>query len=91
MWEKLDDDIRIPLEKTLAGQIHPYGKITVSDAQVIIRPETYRKIRIGLGQWSDEIEDAYNLIEGYKYNKDGVRVKKTKEELEKENAEGSWM
>lgn len=91
LWEKLDDDIRIPLEKTLAGQINPYNRITVSDAQVIIRPETYRKIRIGLGQWSDEIEDAYNLIEGYKYNEDGVRVKKTKEELEKENAEGSWM
>lgn len=91
LWKKLDDDIRIPLEKTLAGQIHPYGKITVSDAQVIIRPETYRKIRIGLGQWSDEIEDAYNLIEGYKYNKDGVRVKMTKTELDKENESGSWM
>ena len=42
--------------------MNPYNRITVSDAQVVIRPETYRKIRIGLGQESDEIEDAYNLI-----------------------------
>lgn len=47
-----------------------YGDITVSDAQVIIRPALYRKIRIGLGTWSfgDEFSDysdemAYNILE----------------------------
>ena len=48
----------------------PYGEINVSDAQVLIRPEMYRKIRISLGQWSFEDdkngysdEKAYNIIE----------------------------
>lgn len=47
-----------------------YGDITVSDAQVIIRPDLYRKIRIGLGTWNfgDEFSDysdemAYNILE----------------------------
>ena len=47
-----------------------YGDITVSDAQVIVRPALYRKIRIGLGTWNfgDEFSDysdemAYNILE----------------------------
>lgn len=47
-----------------------YGDITVSDAQVIVRPSLYRKIRIGLGTWNfgDEFSDysdemAYNILE----------------------------
>jgi len=42
----------------------------VSDAQVIVRPEMYRKIRIELGQWSFDQGDgeysdeaAYNIIQ----------------------------
>jgi hypothetical protein len=48
----------------------PYSEINVSDAQVLIRPEMYRKIRISLGQWSFEDdkngysdEKAYNIVE----------------------------
>jgi len=33
-------------------QANPYTNITVSDAQVIVRPDMYRKIRMMLGQWS---------------------------------------
>ena len=45
----------------LKRQIKPYEKITVADAQVFIRPELYRKIKIGLGEWSrNPDEDGYS-------------------------------
>lgn len=54
----------------------PYSKITVSDAQVIIRPALYRKIRIGIGRWSfEEDETGYSDEKAYQI-------------LEKD---GSWM
>ena len=44
----------------------PYSKITVSDAQVIIRPALYRKIRIGMGRWSfEEDETGYSDEKAY--------------------------
>lgn len=59
--------------KNAAMQAGPYGgskKINVSDAQVLIRPSAYRKIRIGLGEWSDRPDEtgycdeaAYQLLE----------------------------
>ena len=58
------------IEKDVELQSDAYNKINVSDAQVLIRPEMYRRIRIGLGQWSfveDETgysdEKAFRLIE----------------------------
>ena len=45
---------------TAAG---PYNDITVADAQVMIRPAMYRKIRIGLGDWSKDDERAYWILE----------------------------
>lgn len=54
----------------------PYSNITVSDAQVIIRPALYRKIRIGIGRWSfEEDETGYSDEKAYQI-------------LEKD---GSWM
>lgn len=54
----------------------PYSDITVSDAQVIIRPALYRKIRIGIGRWSfEEDETGYSDEKAYQI-------------LEKD---GSWM
>jgi hypothetical protein len=62
--------------------MRPYKDITVSDAQVFIRPALYRKIRISLGQWSfeqDETgysdEEAYNILEGITVNEDGTRTR----------------
>jgi len=59
------------LRKTLKQQIKPYKDITVADAQAIIRPELYRKIRIGLGEWTikrDKTgysdERAYQILMG---------------------------
>lgn len=57
--------------KTKAEQdVYVYSKVNVSDAQVIIRPDLYRKIRIGLGDWTfgDEFseysdEQAFNILQ----------------------------
>lgn len=58
------------ITETLYSQIGPYTNITVTDAQVFIRPQLYRKIRMALGEWSvipdasgysDEI--AYQICE----------------------------
>lgn len=49
------------------AQADPYvdGNITVSDAQVMIRPDMYRKIRMMLGQWSvDPIKIKYKNYSG---------------------------
>lgn len=58
------------IEQAVDISVSPYEDITVSDAQVIIRPELYRKIRIGLGEWSFEEDDtgysdekAYHILE----------------------------
>lgn len=59
-------DRKAAIEKALKVQIKPYTDITVSDAQVFIRPELYRRIRIGLGQWSNDDEYAYMILEGKK-------------------------
>lgn len=48
--EDIDD-----VTKQVDASTSPYGankSITVADAQVLIRPEAYRKIRAQLGQWS---------------------------------------
>lgn len=47
----------------LSDQKSPYEKINVSDAQVLLRPAMYRKIRKGLGRWSDDDEEAYQIME----------------------------
>jgi hypothetical protein len=52
------------IEKALKIQMKPYTEINVCDAQVFIRPEMYRRIRIGLGQWSNDDEKAYMILEG---------------------------
>jgi len=71
LYNKLSASVRVDLRKTLKQQIKPYKDITVADAQAIIRPELYRKIRIGLGEWSikrDKTgysdERAYQILMG---------------------------
>jgi len=46
--ESIRNEIQTQAEKSAAA----YDDINVSDAQVMIRPECYRKIRLGLGEWS---------------------------------------
>ena len=42
----------LAIEQQVNQSVSPYENITVADAEVLIRPALYRKIRIGLGQWS---------------------------------------
>lgn len=44
-------DIRERINDLVKQQIEPYSGVTVSDAQVIIRPQFYRELRIRLGMW----------------------------------------
>lgn len=60
----LYEDIKPKIKKELKSQLKPYNDITVCDAQVFVRPSLYRKIRIGLGQWSYDDERAYQIIQG---------------------------
>lgn len=78
-YKKYKDEINLlfdTIEKAVEISVGPYEDITVSDAQVIIRPELYRKIRMGLGEWSTE-EDST-----------GYSDEKAYQILEKD---GSWM
>ena len=82
LYNSIPEDIKSKIESQLDQQMNPYKKINVCDAQVIIRPDLYRRVRIGLGQWSvipDETgysdEDAFNIIEnGYYADESGNRV-----------------
>ena len=71
----LDETISM-IDDLVKSKTDPYGErdgegnINVCDAQVLIRPELYRKIRLGLGQWSTEPdetgycdEDAFWILE----------------------------
>lgn len=40
------------------------GNINQSDAAVYIRPDLYRRIRIALGDWDDDVQAAYEIMEG---------------------------
>ena len=72
MFNSIPKEDRQILENDLKSQLKPYQNITVSDAQVLIRPELYRKIRIGLGTWTTKDnpdvdgysdEEAYEILE----------------------------
>lgn len=55
------------VDKMSEMSVSPYGEINISDAQVIIRPELYRKIRIGIGRWSfEEDESGYSDEKAYR-------------------------
>lgn len=70
IYNLLPRNIRKNIDANLEQQDGPYKKITVSDAQVFIRPAMYRKIRMSLGMWTT-VEDstgysdekAYNILE----------------------------
>lgn len=70
LFEKLTPEQQSTINQNVEDSLGPYKSITVGDAEVVIRPAMYRKLRIGMGEWtfqpdetgySDEI--AYNLIE----------------------------
>jgi sulfatase maturation enzyme AslB (radical SAM superfamily) len=70
IYKSLSKDKKKDLDHQLDLQMAPYKNINVCDAQVFVRPALYRKIRIGLGEWSidpDETgysdEIAYEILE----------------------------
>lgn len=53
------------IEQQAKNSAKPYadGEINQADAAVYIRPEFYKRLMKSLGEWSPEIEEAYNIIE----------------------------
>lgn len=64
------EDIKF-IEKQAVKSADPYayddennsGNINQADAAVYIRPAFYKRIMQALGEWSPEIEEAYNILE----------------------------
>lgn len=64
------EDVRF-IEKQAVKSADPYayddennsGNINQADAAVYIRPAFYKRIMQALGEWSPEIEEAYNILE----------------------------
>jgi hypothetical protein len=72
-YEAWDDKQKVKpgIEKEASNAAGSYSNITVSDAQVCIRPWMYRLLRIAMGEWTFEEDDngysdekAYNIVEG---------------------------
>ena len=70
LYDKLTPEQKATIEKNVEDSLGPYNSITVSDAQVVLRPAMYRKLRISMGEWTFEPDDtgysdeiAYNLLE----------------------------
>lgn len=53
------------IEQQAKNSAKPYadGEINQADAAVYIRPEFYKRLMKSLGEWSPEIEKAYNIME----------------------------
>lgn len=53
------------IEQQAKNSAKPYadGEINQADAAVYIRPEFYKRFMKSLGEWSPEIEEAYNIME----------------------------
>ena len=48
----------------IKSTIDPYLKTNSTDAQVYISPELYKRIHIATGNWSPEMQSAYDIAEG---------------------------
>ena len=53
------------IEQQAKNSAKPYadGEINQADAAVYIRPEFYKRLMKSLGEWSPEVEEAYNIME----------------------------
>ena len=55
--DKIDSDVKQQIIKQSEESAKAYEDVNVADAEVLIRPAFYRKIRIGIGEWSTEPVD----------------------------------
>lgn len=51
-FNDLSDEVKKDVQYQAEQQARPYNGINVTDAQVFVRPDMYRKIRMMLGTWS---------------------------------------
>ena len=58
LYKKSNEDDYNKIISSVESQAGPYSEINVSDAQVCIRPEMYRSIRIRMGEWSIEPDET---------------------------------
>jgi hypothetical protein len=58
-----------PTTNPKTGKAEKYGKNNVTDAQVYITPEFYKKIKMARGEWTEEMQEAYDIAEGKKVGK----------------------
>lgn len=65
-YDSLDKEQQKFVDSYSKNSANPYsdGAINQSDAAVYVRPALYRRIMKALGNWSDEIEEAYRIMEG---------------------------
>ena len=56
VYDVLTEDQKAEIRDIVKHKIKPYREINVVDAQTIISPSLYRRIRIGLGQWTGDID-----------------------------------
>lgn len=70
LYQNFPKEVQNEISNKVNSAIYPYTDINVSDAQVCLRPEMYRKLRISIGEWSFEEdvdgfsdEKAYEILE----------------------------
>lgn len=65
-YDSLTEEQKNFVDSYSKNSANPYsdGAINQSDAAVYVRPALYRRIMKALGNWSDEIEEAYRIMEG---------------------------
>lgn len=51
-------------DSEIKSTIDPYLKTNSTDAEVYISPELYKRIHIATGNWSPEMQSAYDIAEG---------------------------
>jgi len=51
-------------DSEIKSTIDPYLKTNSTDAQVYISPELYKRIHVAQGNWSPEMQSAYDIAEG---------------------------
>jgi hypothetical protein len=74
-YDSLSDDSKKFVDEQSEKAANPYaydnennsGNINQADAAVYIRPAMYKRIMQALGEWSPEIEEAYNILESSDY------------------------
>lgn len=64
-YKQLSDEQKKFVDEQSVNSAKPYGKerINQADAAVYIRPDMYRRVVEALGEWSPEVEAAFDLLE----------------------------